>query len=105
MKNNFYIEKVERKEVEHLLLTYHYLKDHSKTFRSGHNYALCKGDPDCILRPTGTCVGAIVYTGIPVPEIAVTSIVLQRDHQHRLVEKSRLCINPDVQAEEYNITL
>lgn len=57
MKSDYYIEKVERKEVEHLLLTYHYLKDHSKTFRSGHNYALFKGDPDCILRPTWNLCG------------------------------------------------
>jgi len=104
MKSDFYIEKVERKEVEHLLLTYHYLKDHSKTFRSGHHYALFKGDPDCVLRPVGTCVGAIVFTGIPVPEIAVSAFGLAREDQDGLFELSRLCIHPDVQAEEYNIT-
>ena len=104
MKSEYYIEKVERKEVEHLLLTYHYLKDHSKTFRSGHNYALFKGDPDYILRPVGTCVGAIVFTGIPVPEIAVSAFGLSRDQQEGLFELSRLCVHPDVQKDEHNIT-
>ena len=104
MKSEYYIEKVERKEVEHLLLTYHYLKDHSKTFRSGHNYALFKGDPDYILRPVGTCIGAIVFTGIPVPEIAVSAYGLERDEQDGLFELSRLCVDPELQKEEYNIT-
>ena len=104
MKSDYYIEKVERKEVEHLLLTYHYLKDYSKTFRSGYNYALFKGDSDCVLRPVGTCVGAIVFTGIPVPEIAVSAFGLEREDQDGLFELSRLCIYPSVQEEEYNIT-
>ena len=104
MKSDFYVERVERKEVEHLLLTFHYLKDYSKSFRSGYHYALFKGDSECILRPTATCVGAIVFTGLPVPEIAKGAFGLERNQQDGLFELSRLCIHPDVQAEEYNIT-
>ena len=104
MKSDYYVERVERKEVEHLLFTYHYLKDYSKSFRSGYHYALFKGDADCIIRPIGTCVGAIVFTGLPVPEIAKGAFGLERNQQEGLFELSRLCIHPDTQAEEYNIT-
>lgn len=104
MKSEFYVERVERKEIEHLLLTYHYLKDYSKSFRSGHNYALFKGDPNCILRPVGSCVGAIVFTGLPVPEVAKGAFGLERHEQQGLFELSRLCIEPVTQSQEYNIT-
>jgi len=104
MKSEFYVERVERKEIEHLLLTYHYLKDYSKSFRSGYNYALFKGDPNCILRPTGTCVGVVVFTGLPVPEIAKGAFGLERNQQQGLFELSRLCVHPDIQESEHNIT-
>ena len=103
-KSDFYIERVTKKELESLLLTYHYLKDESKTFKSGYNYGLFKYPSwECPLN-IGGCLGGIIFTGLPVPEIAVGVFGLERDQQEGLYELSRLCIHPDIQKEEYNIT-
>ncbi len=104
MKSQYYIERVAKKELEPLLLTYHYLKDESKTYKSGYNYGLFKhSDWECPLN-IGGCLGGIIFTGLPVPEIAVGAFGLKRDEQDGLFELSRLCIHPEVQKEEYNIT-
>ena len=104
MKSQYYIERVSKKELEPLLLTYHYLKDESKTYKSGWNYGLFKyPEWECPLN-IGGCLGGIVFTGLPVPEIAVGAFGLGRDQQEGLYELSRLCIHPDIQKEEYNIT-
>ena len=93
-----------KKELKPLLLTYHYLKDESKTFKSGYNYGLFKyPEWECPLN-IGGCLGGIIFTGLPVPEIAVGAFGLERDQQEGLYELSRLCIHPDIQKEEYNIT-
>lgn len=42
MKQDFYIDKVTKKQAEKLLLEYHYLKDISKRYRSGKNFGLFK---------------------------------------------------------------
>ena len=104
MKQDFYIDRVTKKEIEPLLLTYHYLKDESKTFKSWYNYGLFKHtDWECPLN-IGGCLGGIVFTSLPVPEIAVGAFELQRHEQDGIYELSRLCIHPDLQKEEYNIT-
>ena len=103
MKSDFYIERVTKKELESLLLTYHYLKDESKTYKSGFNYGLYRNTFTDVLR-IGNCLGACIFTGLPVPEIAVGAFGLQRHEQEGIYELSRLCIHPDVQKEEYNIT-
>ena len=103
MKSDFYIERVTKKELEPLLLTYHYLKDESKTYKSGFNYGLFRSSVSDILR-VGGCMGACIFTGLPVPEIAVGAFGLQRHEQEGIYELSRLCVHPDVQKEEYNIT-
>jgi hypothetical protein len=103
-KSDFYIERVTKKELEPLLLTYHYLKDESKTFKSHYNYGLFKyPEWECPLN-IGGCLGGTVFTSLPVPEIAVGAFGLGRDQQEGLYELSRLCIHPDIQKEEYNIT-
>jgi hypothetical protein len=95
---------VTKKELEILLLTYHYLKNESKTFKSHYNYGLFKYPSwECPLN-IGGCLGACIFTGLPVPEIAVGAFGLERDKQEGLYELSRLCIHPDIQEEEYNIT-
>ena len=50
--------------------------------------------------------GALVFAFLlaSVPEIAVGAFGLERDQQEGLFELSRLCIDPKVQEEEYNIT-
>ena len=104
MKSQYYIERVTKKELEPLLLTYHYLKDESKTFKSHYNYGLFKRtDWECPLR-ISKCLGACIFTGLPVPEIARGAFGLERNQQEGLFELSRLCIDPEVQKEEYNIT-
>ena len=104
MKSQYYIEQVTKKELEPLFLTHHYLKDESKTFKSWYNYGLFKHtDWECPLN-IGGCLGGIVFTSLPVPEIAVGAFGLQRHEQEGIYELSRLCIHPEVQQEEYNIT-
>ena len=104
MKSDFYIDKVCKEDVKDLLYTHHYLKDESKDFKSGYNYGLFKHtDWECPLR-IGGCIGVCIFTGLPVPEIAVGAFGLERDQQEGLFELSRLCIDPKTQEEEYNIT-
>ena len=103
MKSDFFIDKVGKKEIKDLLYTYHYLKDESKDFKSGYNYSLYRRSFTDILNIGGS-VGACIFTGLPVPEIAVGAFGLQRQEQEGIYELSRLCIHPDVQKEEYNIT-
>ena len=104
MKSDFYIDKVSKEEIKELLYTHHYLKDESKDFKSGFNYGLFKrSEWECPLR-IGNCLGACIFTGLPVPEIAVGAFGLERNQQEGIYELSRLCIHPDVQKEEHNIT-
>ena len=104
MKSDFYIDKVSKEELKELLYTHHYLKDESKDFKSGYNYGLFKRtDWECPLN-IGGCLGGVIFTGLPVPEIARGAFGLERNQQEGLFELSRLCIDPEVQKEEYNIT-
>ena len=104
MKSDFYIDRVGKEEIKDLLYTHHYLKDESKDFKSGFNYGLFKRPEwECPLN-IGGCLGACIFTGLPVPEIAVGAFGLERNQQEGIYELSRLCIHPDVQKEEYNIT-
>lgn len=95
MKENFSISPITKKQAEEILLKYHYLKDISKGFKSGFNYGLFDGD---------TLVGAIVFTGLPVPELSKGMLGLERNEQEGLFELSRLCVEPETQKNEYNIT-
>ena len=103
MKSDFYIDKVGKAQIKDLLYTYHYLKDESKDFKSGHNYGLFKRSFTDVLN-IGGCLGTCIFTGLPVPEIAVGAFGLERNQQDGIYELSRLCIHPDIQKEEYNIT-
>ena len=103
MKSDYYIERINKKQAEELLLQYHYLKDFSKGFKSGYNYGLFKRNDFSPLNIGGP-VGVIIFTGLPVPEVAKGAFGLERHEQDGLFELSRLCIHPDTQSEEYNIT-
>jgi hypothetical protein len=103
MKSDFYIDRVSKEEIKDLLYTHHYLKDESKDFKSGFNYGLFKSTFECPLN-IGGCLGTCIFTGLPVPEIAVGAFGLERNQQQGIYELSRLCIRPDIQKEEYNIT-
>ena len=103
MKSDFYIDKISKKQAEDLLLQYHYLKDLSKGFKSGYNYGLFKYNDFSPLN-IGGVLGVCIFTGLPVPEIAKGAFELERHEQQGLFELSRLCIRPDTQSSEYNIT-
>lgn len=104
MKSEFYIDRVDKDSCKDLLYNYHYLKDQSKDFKSGYNYGLFKrSEWECPLR-IGGCLAVCIFTGFPVPELGVSAFGLSRDDQEGLFELSRLCIRPDIQKEEYNIT-
>ena len=103
MKSDYTIERVTKSEAAELLLRFHYLKDVSKTFKSGYNYGLYKNNQFCPLN-IGGIQGVCIFTGLPVPEIAKGAFGLERNEQQGLFELSRLCIHPDTQQEEYNIT-
>jgi hypothetical protein len=99
----FFIDRVGKEEIKNLLYNFHYLKDESKDFKSGYNYGLFKSSVSDVLH-IGNCLAACVFTKIPVPEIAVGAFGLQRNEQEGLYELSRLCVHPDIQKTEYNIT-
>lgn len=103
MKSDYHIDRVNKSESAELLLRFHYLKDISKTFKSGYNYGLYKNNEFCPLN-IGGIQGVCIFTGLPVPEIAQGAFGLERDEQEGLFELSRLCIHPVTQQEEYNIT-
>ena len=103
MKSEFYIDKVSKKQAEELLLEYHYLKDFSKSFKSGYNYGLFRKNEFSPLN-IGPLLGIVIFTGLPVPEIAKGAFGLERNEQQGLFELSRLCIHPEIQSTEHNIT-
>jgi hypothetical protein len=98
-KSDYYIDKVTKKQAEDILLTYHYLKDISKGYKSGYNYGLFKHNDFCPLNIGGP-VGICIFTGLPVPEVAQGAFGLERNEQEGLYELSRLCIHPETQLEE-----
>lgn len=94
MKEDFRIAPITKKQAEEILMKYHYLKDISKGFKSGFNFGLFNGN---------VLVGAIVFTGLPVPELSKGMLGLKRNEQDGLFELSRLCIEPETQKTEHNI--
>jgi hypothetical protein len=103
VKSDYTIDRVTKSEAADLLLRFHYLKDISKTFKSGYNYGLYKKNEFCPLN-IGGIQGVCIFTGLPVPEIAKGAFGLERHEQNGLFELSRLCIHPNTQQSEYNIT-
>ena len=103
MKSDYTIDRVSKSEAADLLLRFHYLKDISKSFKSGYNYGLYKKNDFSPLN-IGGIQGVCIFTGLPVPEIAKGAFGLERHEQQGLFELSRLCIHPDTQEREYNIT-
>jgi hypothetical protein len=94
-KEEFHIKSISKKQSAEILLKYHYLKDISKGFKSGHNYGLFRNEE---------LLGVVIFTGLPVPELAKSMFGLMRNQQNGLFELSRLCIHPEIQESEHNIT-
>lgn len=101
-KERFSVRRVERADAAKLLFRFHYLKDISKSFKSGITYGCFEdvGGGEW----WGNLVGVIVFTGFPVPELSVGMLGLDRDDQGGLFELSRLCMHPDAQGREHNLT-
>jgi hypothetical protein len=94
MKQEYKIEKIDKKLASTILLKYHYLKEYSKSFKSGHNYGLFKNN---------ILYGVCIFTCFPVPELVVGMFNLKREEQQGMFELSRLCIHPEIQNQEHNI--
>lgn len=94
-KSLFSIHIISKTDADKILSKFHYLKDKSKSFKSGVNYGLFLQD---------RLVGVCIFTGFPVPELAVGMLGLKREDQKGLWELSRLCVEPITQHCVHNIT-
>lgn len=94
MKTEYTLRLVSKQECKDLLTSFHYLSKESKGFKSGFNVGLFHKD---------NLVGVCIFTGLPVPELAVGCFGLKRDDQEGLWELSRLCLHPDNQLLEHNL--
>jgi len=90
--SEYRVERVGKREVSGLLEEFHYLSGISRGFKSKVNYAL--------VSPDKKVMGACIFTGFPVPELAVGLFGLSREDQEGLFELSRLCLHPDLQKEK-----
>ena len=86
--------RIQKKDCVSLLMQHHYLSKESKGFKSGVNVGLFHRNE---------LVGICIFTGLPVPELAVGMFGLDRKDQLGLFELSRLCLRPDVQELEHNL--
>ena len=76
------------------LMDFHYLSKEAITFRSGFNVGLFCQDK---------LVGACIFTGFPVPELAKGCFGLGRNEQDGLFELSRFVLHPQHQQKEHNL--
>ena len=94
MKSEYDIRIITKSIAEPLLTKYHYLSNISKSFKSGVNYGLFKGEK---------LVGVCIFTGFPVPELYVGMLNLPRNTKGGFYELSRLCLAPIEQNSEHNL--
>mgnify|MGYP003626435051 FL=1 len=95
MKENYDVCLCSKGEVTDLLNDFHYLSKISVTFKSGFNVAL---------KHKGVVVGACIFTGFPVPELATGCFGLDRKEQKGLWELSRFVLDPSHQSKEHNLS-
>ena len=95
MKENYDVCLCSKGEVTDLLNDFHYLSKISVTFKSGFNVAL---------KHKGVVVGACIFTGFPVPELATGCFGLDRKEQKGLWELSRFVLDPSHQLKEHNLS-
>ena len=88
------ITQITKEEAKSILSHFHYLKDISRGFKSGYNYGLFIDNE---------LKGVVIFTGFPVPELAVGLFGLDRKDQQGLFELSRLCLHPSLQQENKNV--
>lgn len=95
MKQGLKVAPATLLDCRQILFRYHYLKDISKSFKSGVNIG--------VYDDQGRCLGVCIFTGLPVPELAQGMFGLARTNQHGLFELSRLCLTPESQAQHHNL--
>lgn len=95
MKSEYSISLITKSQCEAVLSEHHYLSNIQRGFKSGVNVGLFKKSKLC---------GVCIFTGFPVPELVKGLFGLSRDNQEGFYELSRLCLTPDVQESEHNIT-
>ena len=83
-----------KKDVLPLLQTYHYLSKISRGFKTKFNIGL---------KYEGKIIGACIFTGFPVPELAKGCFDLERHEQEGLWELSRFVLHPEHQSKEHNL--
>jgi len=94
MKDLYSINFCSKKEVLPLLQKYHYLSKISRGFKTKFNVGL---------KYEEKIVGACIFTGFPVPELAKGCFGLERHEQEGLWELSRFVLHPDHQKKEHNL--
>lgn len=94
-KERYEIIKISKEQCKEILEKYHYLSNISRDFKSKYNYGL---------RLNKNIVGVCIFTGFPVPELLKGMYGLPRNEQEGFFELSRLCLEPEVQKNEHNIT-
>lgn len=95
MKDKMDVRVISKNDASKILLKYHYLKDISRGFKSGYNYGLFLD---------GEIIGVCIFTGFPVPELSKGMLGLDRSDQDGLFELSRLCLEPEIQKVEHNLS-
>lgn len=95
MKSEYSIDLITKDQAKTILKKYHYLSSISRGFKSGKNYGLIKNNE---------IVGVCIFTGFPVSELVQGMFGLPRTDQQGFFELSRLCLVPEVQSSEHNIT-
>lgn len=93
-KSEYRVMELYSFEINKLLVDYHYLGISGAKWKKGKTYCLMRGD---------RVLGACIFTGFPVPELAVGMFGLARTDQEGMYELSRLVLSPAVQKEEHNI--
>ena len=93
-KDDYSLKLVEKKHIKDLMESYHYLSKEQVTFKSGVNVGLLHKE---------SIVGACIFTGFPVPELAKGCFGLERHEQDGLYELSRFVLEPSHQRREYNL--
>ncbi len=92
--NKYKLDLVSKSQCQEILSTFHYL---GTKFKSGYNYGLIRVSDNKLC-------GICIFTTFPVPELAKGIYGLERTDQKGLFELSRLCLIPEIQQSEYNIT-
>tara|TARA_R110000744_G_scaffold341325_1_gene446575 strand:- start:17 stop:646 length:630 start_codon:yes stop_codon:yes gene_type:complete len=93
-KSSYRICKCDKKDILSIINKHHYLSNITITFKSGFNVALLNNKE---------VIGACVFTGFPVPELAYGCFGLNRNEQKGLWELSRFVLKPEYQKKEHNL--